>query len=222
MKVRITLVAVAILATVSIAFGGSPAAPKSGGDSAAVPGKNAGGSSIDVSTADNMLLNNPSLLKEIDDTLIKTNGCRTMGSLGYANGYQCGAGAPYDACMKMLKDGKVDACAKTTGRNYGVDCNESKEKTSPEERAQSKCMDLSPNLWDSLATRMPLNSAKKRLEAFGCKMESETTVFCKGHVRDWLCKPLERGGVVTCRPPKKVKQCGSGDIGSKQCYEVEG
>ncbi len=182
------------------------------------PGANPGiiGSVGDYDFSGKAALSNAALMKEIDDTLIRGASCRSMAAIGYGNGYQCpAAGVP--ACMKMLTAGKVDACAATNARDYPTGCG-AKEATSPEQRAASTCSDLSADLWKSLAIKIPYAQAKKRLEAFGCKAEAGTTMFCPSHLREWLCQPFERGGVVTCRPPKIVKQC-SGEI--QQCTAVE-
>lgn len=163
------------------------------------------------------LLANPSLLKEIDDTLIRAGGCRTMATLGYGNGYQCPASG-LTACLTMLKDGKVDACAALTGRDYPTGC-AAKEAASAEARATSTCADLSVDLWKTLAIKAPYASVKNRLERFGCKAEAGVTMFCPSHLREWLCQPFERGGVVVCRPPTIVKQCSGGEFPS--CWSVE-
>ncbi len=209
MKQTFSLVFLAVLATGSIALGGNPK-PKFGGMMA----PSSSGDEDDPSPSASKLVSNPALLAEIDETLIRTNGCRSMAAIGYANGYQCPKGAAMNACMKMMKEDKVEACAEMTGRNYGAECNAPKEKNSAEERARSKCLDLSSDLWDSLAIRIPFQVAKKQLEAFGCKVETGTTMTCEGHRHDWLCKPLERGGVVTCHQlkPKAKKAVRNEDI----------
>ena len=216
-----TLAAVAVLVMVSVASGANtPPAPTT-----KVPGPTPIPAVTDI-TADfsgKALLANPALMKEIDDTLIRAAACRTMAPIGYANGYQCpAAGLP--ACMKMLKDGKVDACAQLTGRDYPAGCNVKgnlTEATSPEMRANSTCADLSPEMWKTLAVRLSFAAAKARLQAFGCVAEAGTTFFCKSHVREWLCQPYERAGVVTCRPPKLVKTCGHGDVDFANCHGEE-
>ena len=217
MKPRTSLVFLAILTTALPAYG-DKSKPRLKG--LKVPASSDGDDGLALSGS--KLANNPPLQKEIDQTLITTNSCRSMAAIGFANGYQCPMGAAVSACMKMMKDGKVDVCAELTGRNYGSECKASKEKNSAEERARSKCLDLSDDLWASLAIKVPFNIAKKQLEAFGCKIETGTTVFCKGRIREWICKPLERGGVVTCRPPKKVRECDGPDPSIARCHEVDG
>ena len=209
-------VVLAALGTASLANGDVKPVP--------APTSNPGVTPVGINTNDydfsgRALLTNPALMKEIDDTLIRAASCRSMAALGYGNGYQCPA-AGMAACLKMLNAGKVDACATTNGRDYPAGCG-AKEATSPEQRAKSTCSDLSADLWKTLTVKIPYPAAKKRLEAYGCKAEAGTTMFCPSHIREWLCQPFERGGVVTCRPPKIVKQCGTGDIGSTQCHELE-
>ncbi len=213
-----TLLVLAMVATASFAHGdnkpgGSPAPTVS-------PGNNPGIiAAQDYDFSGKAALSNPVLMKEIDDTLIRGALCRSMAPIGYGNGYQCPQ-AGLAACMKMLNAGKIDACATTSSRDYAPGCG-AKEATSPEQRAASTCSDLSADLWKSLTIKIPYAYAKKRLEAFGCKAEAGTTVFCPSHLREWLCLPFERGGVVTCRPPKVVKQCGHGEIDYNVCGPLE-
>jgi hypothetical protein len=143
-----------------------------------------------------VLQTNAALLQQIDTTLIIGAGCRSMAALGYGNGYQCPA-AGMAACMTMLKAGQIDACALYENRDYATGCGTG-EPTSPTQRAASTCADLSANLWDSLAIKIPFATAKARLIAFGCTAQTGTTIQCPAHTREWVCMPLQRGGVVTC------------------------
>jgi hypothetical protein len=211
----LVLIVLAVVATASFAHGENkpgqpPPVVNPGGGNPQVLGAG------DYDFSGRSTLSNAALMKEIDDTLIRGASCRSMAQLGYGNGYQCpAAGVP--ACMKMLNAGKVDACAALNNRDYPAGCG-AKEST-PEGRATSACADLSADLWKTLAIKIPYVFAKKRLEAFGCKSEAGTTMFCPSHVREWLCQPFERGGVVVCRPPKIVKQCTGGEF--PQCTAVE-
>ena len=214
-----TLILLAVVATASFAHGEA----KPGGTPSPTvnPGGSPGAIGVvgDYDFSGKAALSNPAMMKEIDDTLIRGASCRSMATLGYGNGYQCpAAGMP--ACMKMLAANKVDACAATNSRDYPNGCG-AKEATSPEARAASTCADLSADLWKTLSIKIPYAQAKKRLEAFGCKAETGTTMFCPSHLREWLCQPFERGGVVVCRPPKVVKQCGHGEIDSNICGPLE-
>jgi hypothetical protein len=214
MKRASSLLVLAVVATASFAHGeNKPGQPPP----VVNPGVNPGiGPVGDYDFSGKAALSNPALMKEIDDTLIRGASCRSMAPLGYGNGYQCpAAGLP--ACMKMLTAGKVDACAVSNNRDYALGCGA--KETTPEGRATGTCSDLSADLWKSLAIRIPYANVKKRLEAFGCKAEAGTTMFCPSHLREWLCQPFERGGVVVCRPPKIVKQCTGGEFPT--CSAVE-
>jgi hypothetical protein len=217
MKRASTFGIVAAALTASLAHGetkpGAPPVVQASG----TPPQVIGGFNGDYDFSGKALLTNPTLMKEIDDTLIKGASCRTMAQIGYGNGYQCPA-AGVAACMTMLKAGKVDACAKLDDRDYLKGCGAG-EASSPDKRANSTCSDLSADLWASLAVRAPYAVARARLEAFGCKAEAGTTMFCKSHTREHLCQPFERAGVVVCRPPKIVKECTGGEF--PQCSSVE-
>ncbi len=144
------------------------------------------------------LQSNPALLQQIDATLIIGAGCRSMAALGYGNGYQCPP-AGMAACMTMLSAGQIDACAQYDNRDYPVGCGAG-ESNSPAQRAASTCADLSANLWDTLAIKIPFSIARARLLAFGCTAQSGNAIQCPAHVREWVCMPFQRGGVVTCSP----------------------
>lgn len=231
MKHACSLLVAAVLATASLAHGDNkpagPSAPSAAIPSTpptAKPGASLAAtavitvSAMDYDCSGRSLLGDPALLKEIDDTLIKAGACRTMAAIGYGNGYQCPP-AGLTACMTMLKAGKVDACAALTGRDYPTGCG-AKEATSAEVRAASTCSDLSADLWKTLTIKAPYAAVKQRLEDFGCKAETGTTMFCPSHIREWLCQPFERGGVVVCRPPTIVKQCSGGEFPSCQSVET--
>jgi hypothetical protein len=144
------------------------------------------------------LQSNPALLQQIDTTLIVGAGCRSMAALGYGNGYQCPP-AGMAACMTMLNAGQVDACAQYNSRDYPTGCGTG-ESTSPAQRAASTCSDLSADLWNTLAIKIPFAIAKARLLAFGCTAQAGNAIQCPAHTREWVCMPFQRGGVVTCSP----------------------
>jgi hypothetical protein len=189
-----TLAVLAALATVSLAQGENK--PNTPPTPTRIPVNDA-----DYDLSGKALLTNPALVKEIDDTLIRGASCRTMAALGYGNGYQCPP-AGMAACMKMLTDGKVDACARLNNRDYPHGCGTT-EGTDPAARASSTCADLSQDLWATLAVKVPFATAKKRVEAFGCVADTATSFVCPAHIYEWLCQPFERGKVLTCKkaPP---------------------
>jgi len=214
MKRTSTLFTAAVVLFAAFAHG---EATKPGQPPAGTTGNNPGlGINGEFDFSGKAALSNPALMKEIDDTLIRGASCRSMAPLGYGNGYQCPA-AGVAACTKMMMAGKVDACAQLKSRDYPAGC--SSQEGTPEGRANSTCSDLSADLWGTLAIRVPYNFALRRLLAFGCKAEQGTTVFCPSHIREWLCQPFERGGVVVCRPPKLVQQCSGNEF--KTCVVVE-
>jgi hypothetical protein len=152
------------------------------------------------------LLTNTALQTEINTKLIQGAGCRSMSSIGYGNGYQCPA-AGMTACMAMLKEKKVDACAQIGTRSGSsapstctADDTAAAGKVSP--APASTCADLTVNLWNTMAINIPFEYAMKRLKAFGCTNPTGTTVTCPAHIYDWLCMPFQRGTVLTCTPPK--------------------
>ena len=152
-----------------------------------------------TTAASNPLLTDPKLLEELDDTLIRGAKCRSMAGLGFANGYQCPAGDAYGKCMSYLTAGKVNACARNTGRGYGPapGCLATETEL---DRANGKCVDLSSDLWASLAIAASLGDATVQLKAFGCTVQGKSAA-CASHVHEWLCMPFDRGGVLKCSVP---------------------
>ena len=197
---RLVVVAsVASLATVSLASGAGPAggptpAPTAAPNAACLLAQDP--NNYDLSGK--ALTCNPALLAQIDTTLIAGAGCRTMDALGYGNGYQCPSPAGVSACTTMMMAGQVDACAAFTPR-YPPNATAPGCKLTAQQGAVTTCPDFSPDLWSSLAVRIPLPSVVKRLSTFGCTATGKT-VFCPASLVAWACMPFQRGGVVTCQP----------------------
>src|SRR3984957_1965611 len=173
----VVVAAMASVATVSLASGAPPAGgPTPAPTAAPNPACLLAQDPNNYALSGKSLTCNPALLAQIDTTLIAGAGCRTMDALGYGNGYQCPSPAGVSACTTMMMAGQVDACAAFTPR-YPPNATAPGCKLTAREGAITTCPDFSPELWSSLAVRIPLPSVVKRLSAFGCTA-SGRTVFC--------------------------------------------